>query len=323
MDAGAAQRRNTVGADLAARLEALRARLGRQPYDAPALCEELVVLAALRRHGPARAAFEQLLPFLGASEATAVLDDLSSGRVAVHSPSGQAYWLDEPPPPELPVGETRCYSKEPRRVSTDGEAAPNAGHAALVTAAEAFVLEIAEVLAEPPARVVFHIQRARRLAPHAVRVVNGFGLVVLPPEARDDAGSGRPLLAHEIAHTALACGQLFLDEGLATYFERRAEGRDLLAADPDRHLPPLAALLGPDLGRLLCRSPSESYIQRIYDHGARLFAWLLEHRRGARLGPFFLRAVLGHSRGTLPAELERYFEVDLDALEAALLERQA
>jgi hypothetical protein len=295
VDAGAAHRRNTVGADLAARLEALRARLGRQPYDAPALCEELVVLAALRRHGPARAAFEQLLPFLGASEATAVLDDLSSGRVAVHSPSGLAYWLDELPPAE------------------EG----------LVTAAEALVLEIAEVLAEPPPRVVFHIQRARRLAPHAVRVVNGFGLVVLHPEARDDAGSERPLLAHEIAHTALACGQLFLDEGLATYFERRAEGRDPLAADPDRQLPPLATLLGPDLGRLLCRSPSESYIQRIYDHGARLFAWLLQHRREARLGPFFLRAVLGHSRGTLPAELERHFEVDLDALEAKLLERQA
>lgn len=277
--------------DLEARLETLRARLARRPYDAPALCEELVLLAALGKLDAARAAFDERLPFLGASAATAVLDDLASGRAVLHA-SGQAYWLDAPPPPEL------------------------------VSRAEALLLATGQVLGELPPRVIFRVEPIRPLAPHAVRVVNGFGLVVLHADPSGLASGAGPLLAHEIAHTALACGHPFLDEGLATWFERREQGRDPLAAEPDLELPPLASLLRPDVDRLLCRTPSERYVQRVYDQGARMFAWLMTQRPEVPLAPFFLRAILGRSRGNLPHELERYFSVRLGELERALSKRR-
>jgi len=91
----------------------------------------------------------------------------------------------------------------------------------------------------------------------------------------------------------------------------------------DARLDALRARLGrqPYDAPALCEELVLLAALRRHDHGARLIAWLLQHRSQARLGPFFVRAILGRSRGTLPAELERHFEVDLAELDAALLER--
>jgi hypothetical protein len=273
----------------AQRLRALGARLEQNAYDAPALFERLVLLCAAGDRAEACKLFGALAPFLGPAPATATLQDLVLGTRDAHHR-----------PPVYSLGEIAVPNETLRAASRLG-------------------VEIAETLGIEPPVLLFDVRPEPRTPTYAVRLVNGFGLIVTSASSTEGGGA-TALLAHEIAHCALATGHPFLDEGLATFFERRHGRARRPAGTPARSLPSLRALLQPELELVLRQAADPDHVQRIYDRGAAFVEWALAERPPGRLTAFFRSAVFSLSRGTLAPDLERCFEIRLERLDRILEE---
>ncbi|MFT5892610.1 MAG: hypothetical protein ACI9Y7_002722, partial [Dokdonia sp.] len=74
---------------------------------------------------------------------------------------------------------------------------------------------------------------------HAITGINGFGCIV----ASKSTLTNKPLLVHEITHCSLMSRALFLDEGLATFFQHEVNGETVSYGQTYWDRPSIAALI--------------------------------------------------------------------------------
>jgi hypothetical protein len=266
------------------RLGATELALAANPYDARTVFERVLLLCVLGLYEDARRLLKQLQPFLAVSAGTARLAELTRGDRQVRRLSG-CYVLDAAEPSAA-------------RLETVGVLAT----------------DIARSLGVDAPIVVLLLGGARLVSAHATRFVDGFGIVSIP-SAEFEGGNAVPLLAHELTHLTLACGHPFLDEGLATYFQRRAAPGSA-APLPVESLPSLRALLQPEAGRVLREAGSG--VQALYDYGAEVIRCLVRTHSTRELGAFLKDCVFSLSAGTLIRDFEARFETSLEDLERTI-----
>jgi hypothetical protein len=263
------------------RLRLLEKTLADNPYHPVALLERVALHASAGDRTAAERSFSRVKPFLGSSDGALLLRDIASGKLAIEQ-RGDCYLIGQP---DIAPGVIEQALEISRRVASDLET-------------------------DPPCLLIGLIDD--HMVSHCRRLVNGFGILFIAPKDLNDSVDS--LLAHEITHGILSCGNGYLDEGLATYYEQRQRGGGNVHNGAE--LPKLRTLLRAENFADIARQHGDAYVRSIYDHGARVFKQLRQLRPEKKLAPFFENAVFSIATGQLTRDFQTYFDVDVDDLDS-------
>jgi hypothetical protein len=156
------------------------------------------------------------------------------------------------------------------------------------------------------------------------------GAVRLPPAPRQDTGVEQRTLRHEVVHAqlhaAVGCTPIWLDEGLAQWFENQTPDREWLRMLHDRKGLDLAAMSASTLEDVHAERPEQVYAQSLamvlyaFDRGDNLEA-LLHDKRGPPLDLWGRRYPEASDVDVLGSLARRVFGVALGPELDAIFER--